>query len=137
MPMITHFYVVTDAGTSIYSKSTEKQAEQHLLPGFMTAMDSFAKKTLSGELESVSIGNSMYFVASAHKLLFITRTELNAKGSVVKKELEELQNIFFSNFPPQVYSENWEALKDATRTLDAAYDRFFKDSDQKMREAVW
>jgi hypothetical protein len=137
MPIFTHFYIVTEAGTCIYSKSTEKRADQYLLPGFMTAIDEFAKKILAGGLESVTMGQSRYFAVSAHKLLFIVRTELNVSDNPVREELEELQSIFFRNFPAEKHSANWDIIRDISPTLDAVYDRYFKDSGQKMREAIW
>jgi hypothetical protein len=137
MPIFTHFYIVTEDGTSIYSKSVEKDVGQHLLPGFMTAMETFSKKMLSGDLESVSIGNSKYLVLSAHSLLFIVRTGVSAKDTAVKRELEMLQEIFFKAFPADRYSQKWNSLKDISPVLDATYEPFFKESDTKMREAVW
>jgi hypothetical protein len=137
MPTFTHFYIVTDAGTCIYSRSTDTQADQHLLPGFMMALESFAQKMLAGNLESVSIGKSRYFAVSEQKLLFIVRTELNVKENLIREELEELQRIFFSSYPAEKYSANWDAMRDIAPKLDAAYGGYFKDSDQKMREAVW
>jgi hypothetical protein len=137
MPSVTHFYVVTDAGTCIYSKSNEVKEDHPLLPGFMTAMGIFTRKILSGDLESVSIGKSRYFIVGEHGLLFIARTDLGAKDSVVRKELEELRNMFFAKFPAEEYSGNWDTIMDIFLTLDLIYDRFFKESDEKMREAIW
>jgi hypothetical protein len=137
MATVTHFYVVTATGTCIYSKSSDGKADQQLLPGLMTALDSFTKKVFSGELESASIGKSRYFVVSDHGLLFIARTDLNVKDNVVKKELEELQSTFFKKFPPEKYSGKWEEITDISAALDTSYDRYFKESDQKMREAIW
>ena len=137
MTIFTHFYIVTEAGTCIYSRSSDTQADHYLLPGFMMALEGFAQKMLAGNLESVTIGKSKYFAVSEHKLLFIVRTEPNAKDNLVKQELEELQSIFFSNFPAEKHSANWDSMRDIAPTLNASYDSYFKDSDQKMREAVW
>jgi hypothetical protein len=103
----------------------------------MTALEGFAQKMLAGDLESVSMGKSKYYALAAHKLLFIVRTELSAKDSLVRREIEELEEIFFNNFPAEKHSSNWDSLKDVTSTLDALYSNYFKDSEQKMREAVW
>lgn len=137
MTTVTLFSVVTEIGKCIYSKSSDSSADKQLLTGLMSAVDSFTKKVFSGELESVSIGKSRYFIVSAHGLLFVARTELNVKDMVVRKELEELRNIFFEKFPPEKYSGKWDGMTDISATLDTSYDRFFKESDQKMREAIW
>ncbi|WXG47023.1 MAG: hypothetical protein WED05_10250 [Candidatus Atabeyarchaeum deiterrae] len=137
MPAVTHFYIATEAGTCIYARSTNGTVSQDLLPGFMTAMNSFASKVMSGSLESVGIGRSKYFVLSSHGLLFIVRTDLNAKATEVRRELEELQVMFFSNFSAERHSSNWDALSQISPALDVVYDSYFKESDQKMREAIW
>jgi hypothetical protein len=103
----------------------------------MTAMENFTKQLFSGELESVSIGKLRYFVIADHGLLFVARAEMNLKDIIVRKELQELRDIFFEKFPPDKYSEKWDEIVDASGALDASYDRFFKESDEKMREAIW
>jgi hypothetical protein len=85
----------------------------------------------------LSIGKSKFYVVSVHGLLFIARTDLNVKDIAVKRELQELQDTFFKAFPPERYSEKWEEMTNISASLDASYDRFFKESDQKMREAIW
>jgi predicted regulator of Ras-like GTPase activity (Roadblock/LC7/MglB family) len=137
MATVTLFYVVTEKGTCIYSKSSDSKTDKDLLSGLMTAMESFTKKLFTGELESVSIGSSKYFIIADHGLLFITRTEMNLKDNAARKELEELRNIFFEKFPPDQYSKKWDEMENISGALDPSYDRFFKESDQKMREAIW
>jgi hypothetical protein len=137
MATVTLFYVVTEEGKCIYSKSSDSKMDKELLPGLMTAMESFSKKWFSGGLESVYMGKSRYFVIADHGLLFIARTELNVKDIVVRKELGELRDIFFKRFPPETYSGRWVEITDMSTSLDGSYERFFKESDQKMREAIW
>jgi predicted regulator of Ras-like GTPase activity (Roadblock/LC7/MglB family) len=137
MATVTLFYVVTEKGTCIYSKSIDSQTDKDMISGLMTAMESFTKKLFSGELESVSIGKSKYFVIANHGLLFVARTETNLKDNTVRKELEELRSIFFDKFPAEKYSDKWDEIEGISAALDASYDRFFKESDQKMREAIW
>jgi len=137
MATVTLFSVVTEEGNCVYSKSNDAKTDKEMLPGLMTAMESFTKKLFSGELESVSIGKSKYFVIADHGLLFVARTELNVKDAVVRKELEELRDIFFLKFPAEIHSGKWDQITDMSTRLDMSYERFFKESDQKMREAIW
>jgi hypothetical protein len=137
MATVTLFSVVTEEGNCIYSKSSDPRVDKELLPGLMTAMESFTKKIFSGELESVCIGKSKYFVIADNGLLFVARTELNVKDIIVRKELEQLRDIFFEKFPPESHSGQWDHITDPSPALDISYERFFKESDQKMREAIW
>ncbi|HMF30484.1 MAG TPA: hypothetical protein VKK79_03675 [Candidatus Lokiarchaeia archaeon] len=121
----------------IYSKSRRSEIDQSLFAGFMTALNSFSKEISSEMIRSFKLGKTKYVISNTNQMLFIAKTELKAKEEDVHKILKEMETIFFDNFPPETFKEDWDGNLNMFSVLDPFYDRFLSDSEEKMRSAIW
>ncbi len=124
---IQEFYIVTEAGSCIYSKSSQAQIDQTLFAGFLTALNSFSKQIGKSGIDGFSLGKSKFLIYATHKLLFVARTEPNAKDGTVRRILREMVQIFFHRFPPELFEKDWDTAKDLFTPLDLDYNAFFLD----------
>ena len=137
MPGINEFYIITENGTCIYSKSRAAEIDQTLFAGFMTALYSFSHQMAKDNLNAFSLGKSKYIIVGAKKLLFVARTDIKEKEKGVQKALEEMRDIFFKRFKADMFGENWDGDVNVFTVLHADYARFLLDSEEKMRSSVW
>ncbi len=132
MREILEFYVITDAGNCIYSKSDQAQIDQALFGGFLTALNSFSKQVGNSEINGFTLGKTKFFIYPAHKLFFVARTDPATKDGTVRRYLREMVQIFFRRFPPEMFEKNWDAAKDLFSALDQDYEPFFTDKVKQI-----
>jgi hypothetical protein len=137
VPDIDEFYIITVAGMCIYSKSRRSEIDQSLFAGFMTALNSFSKEISSETIKSFKLGKTKYVISTSDQLLFIAKTDVKAKEENVYKTLKEMEAIFFEKFPPEMMKNEWDGNLDMFSALDAQYDRYLSDSEEKMRSSIW
>ena len=129
---LLEFYIITEGGNCIYSRSNQAPLDKKLFAGFLSALNSFSKQLSKSEIEGFSLGQSKFFVYPAHKLLFVARTEANAKEGTVRRHLREMVQIFFRRFPPQMFEASWEVAQDLFLLLNQDYDPFFMDKTKQI-----
>ncbi len=129
---INEFYIITDAGNCIYSKSTQAQLDQTLFAGFLTALNSFSQQIGKSGIDGFSLGKSKFLIYAAHKLLFVARTEPNAKDGTIRRLLREMVQIFFRRFPPDMFEKSWDAASDMFSALNQDYEPFFMDKTKQI-----
>ncbi len=129
---IIEFYIITDGGNCVYSKSTQAQLDQTLFAGFLSALNSFSKQVGKSGIEGFSLGKSKFFIYTDHKLFFVARTEPNAKDGTVRRLLREMVQIFFRRFPPELFEKSWEAATDLFSVLHIDYEPFFVDKSKQI-----
>jgi hypothetical protein len=137
VPTVIDFYIITDSGLCIYSKSREKKIEQDLFSGFMSALNSFTQQMAKDHIESFSLGSSKYFIRNINNLLFVARTAPTEKDSAVRKELDEIGRIFLTRFPSELFEKGWDNSLSIFSTLNKLLQRFFAEPEEKMRMAIW
>ncbi len=129
---INEFYIITNAGNCIYSKSTQAQLDQTLFAGFLTALNSFSQQIGKSGIDGFSLGKSKFLIYAAHKLLFVARTDPNAKDGTVRRHLREMVQIFFRRFPAELFETSWDTVKGLFSPLDNDYDPFFVDKTKQI-----
>lgn len=137
MPVLNEFYIITNSGACIYSRSQQSEIDQTLFAGFLTALNSFSKEMSADGINAFSIGKFKYVISSAEEILFIGRADIKAKNEDVLKIIKEMQDIFFQNFSADKFLHKWDGSVPECDALDQAFDRFLLDSEEKMRSAIW
>ncbi|OLS15139.1 MAG: hypothetical protein RBG13Loki_1235 [Promethearchaeota archaeon CR_4] len=137
MAGIDEFYIITETGNCIYSKSRTADIDQTLFAGFMTALNTFSNQLARDNLNAFSLGKSKYFIVNANKLLFVARTDIKEKEKSMQKTLEEMQEIFFKRFKSDKFAGKWDGDVSIFTILDADYARFLLDPEEKMKSSIW
>ncbi len=137
MPGINEFYIITESGTCIFSKSRELEIDQSLFAGFMTALNAFSKQMTKDNINAFSLGKSKYVIVSSGHLLFIARIDLKEKGKEIQKTLMEMKDIFFKRFGKEMFAGEWNGDVSIFAVLNEDYARFLLDSEEKMKNSVW
>jgi hypothetical protein len=134
---INEFYIITDSGTCIYSKSRTEEIDQTLFAGFMTALNAFSKQMAKENINAFSLGKSKYVILASNRLLFVARIELKEKDKDVLKTLMEMRDIFYTRFKPEMFFGEWDGDVSIFTELHADYARFLLDSEEKMKSSIW
>ena len=137
MPVIDEFYVIAESGLCYYSKSREKEVDSALFTGFLTALNSLSQEITSEGMSSLVLQNRKYTISKIEGLLFIARTDVKMKDGVVRKELEEMQQIFLSKFSPSKLRESWDGNVTIFEDLDPQFDKFFLESAAKRMASLF
>jgi hypothetical protein len=137
MPVIDEFYVIAESGVCYYSKSREKEIDQTLFAGFLTALNSLSQQVTSEEMSSIILQNRKYTISKIEGLLFIARTDPKKKESEIRKELEEMQSIFLENYSPSALIKTWDGDVTMFKNLDPQYDKFFIESAAKRMASLF
>ncbi len=137
LPGINEFYIITESGTCIFSKSRTAEIDQSLFAGFMTALNSFSKQMTQDNINAFSLGKSKYIIVSSNHLLFVARIDLKEKDKEVQKHLMEMRDIFFKRFNKDMFSGQWNGNVSVFNALSDDYARFLLDSEEKMKSSIW
>ncbi len=138
MPYLKEFYIIPVGGNLIYSKGENKEIDQVLFSGFLAGLNTFSKNAFSQEIFAFTLGESKYISICVNDLLFVARTNTKTKDAEIKQVLQEMQAIFFANFPPPDSNKNgWGGNLTQFSILDKKYDRFFAGSSDKALKAIW
>src|SRR5271157_4101667 len=112
---IEDFYVITDGGLCIYAKTrkAEQETNRDLLAGFMSAIQTFARQMDTAGVDAFTLGTTKFLFLKASNLFFVAKVPVAAKDKEVRKELQELQDIFFLHATPDILAGKWKGnLKD-------------------------
>ncbi len=134
---INEFYIITETGTCIYSKSRTDEIDQSLFAGFMTALNAFSKQMTKDNINAFSLGKSKYVIVSANRLLFVARIDIKEKDKEMHKSLLDMRDIFFKRFNKDMFTGQWNGDVSVFGVLNADYARFLLDSEEKMKNSVW
>ncbi len=137
MPHIEEFYVITETGICIYAHTLHNEIDENLFAGFMTALNQFSMSWSSESLNAFRLGQAKYTILSQDKLLFVARTSIKAKEKALRKELQEMVEIFQDRAGTLDFSAPWESTRDAQGELNDALNRFLLPAEDKMHYAIW
>ncbi|HMF31646.1 MAG TPA: hypothetical protein VKK79_09540 [Candidatus Lokiarchaeia archaeon] len=134
---IEEIFIITNAGVCIYSKSRKVTMDKNIIAGFLTALNSFSKEMSKEPISSIVLNNFRFTFSAFQNLLFIIRTDIASNQAVIEENLMKIQNIFFKFYPPENFPKEWDQYVENSMDLDAQYEKFFLNVEEKLLTDLW
>ncbi len=138
MTGLEEFYVITNTGMCVYSKTqkTHPMQDVDLVAGYINALNAFSVQMTRDHIRSVHFGKSKLIINNQHGMQFVARVGNDASTSVVRQKLEDFAGRFFKMFPPEFIATKWRGNMDCFAKIDGTFHQSFHDFCAEMRIAM-
>jgi hypothetical protein len=138
MTGMEEFYVITETGICVYSKTQDgpKKKDVDLIAGYINALNAFSLEMTSDHIRSVHFQNSKLIINNQHGMQFVARVGYDASTTVVRRKLDDFAGRFFKMFPPEFIAKKWRGNMDCFAKIDGTFHQSFHDFYAEMRIAM-
>ena len=113
--------MTNDSGIVIYHKVKDPFVDDDCLGGFISAFICYTKDQFQESLNRFSITSFQFYLLKEYKITFIGKFPRRLEENIVLKELKEIVDKFFRNFPRHLF-DNWDFNINKFITFDATID---------------
>ena len=105
--VIQELWILTESGIVLYSRVYDKEINDQLFGGFISALNMFVESFKEGALSSLVLQNTRFTFIKREKLIFITNTPKNVKEKKIRQALEAISDRFLQEYGGIL--ENWDS----------------------------
>ncbi len=138
MTGVEEFYVITETGMCVYSKTQEghQKKDVDLIAGYINALNAFSVEMTSDQIRSVHFDKSKLIINNQQGMQFVARVGYEASTSVVRQKLKEFAGHFFKMFPPEFIAHKWRGNMECFAKVDGTFKQSFHELCAEMRSAM-
>lgn len=123
--IIQEFWIVTKAGTLLYSYARSDRMDPNILGSIISALNSFAEVLTQGGIQNFEIKETRYYMIKQESLIFLANCPTKVKRKKILNELTDISQKFFNKFPIEFvekYSHDPNAFCDFDEVIKEDYD---------------
>ncbi len=138
MTGLEEFYVITETGICVFSKTQEGHRAQDvdLIAGYINALNAFSIQMTSDHIQSVHFQKSKLIINNRNGMQFVARVGKEEPTPVIRQKLEEFAGHFFKMFPPEFLAHKWRGNMDCFKKVNGTFNQSFQDICTEMRIAM-
>ena len=141
MKIIQDLWILTSAGVVIFKRVYDAKINAQLFGALMSALSSFSRENVSGELTSFELRSIRFTIIKNNKFLFVCNSSKKAKEKRVQEELENIANEFFKKYPIEWLNNEWDqdisVFKDFEKDIESALEdpviKFWSEVEAKKK----
>ena len=129
--VIQELWILTDAGTVLFSRVFNELKNKELFGGFITALNYMAEELDEGGLSNFESKKAKFTILKRENVLFVTNSPKKVKDKKIIKALESVASLFFTEYR--------EILKTWDQNTDhfLGFDKFIQDSLEDPVKTFW
>ena len=137
MTFLEEFYVITDTGMCLYSKTQgHKNQDADLIAGYINALNAFSIQMSRDHIRSVNFGKSKLIFENKYGIQFVARVGRNTKTAEIRKKIEDFSDRFFRIFPPEFIAKKWRGNMDCFKKIEGTFQQSFHEYCAEMGIAM-
>ena len=121
MNLLDLLIIANDSGIMIYHKVKDPSTEDDRLGSFITAFMGYIKTQFIEPLEKFTITSFDFYLQKEDEITFIGKFPRRLEENIVLRELREIADKFFRNFPRELF-DNWDFNVSKFIAFDAIID---------------
>ncbi|MFX0134637.1 MAG: Rab family GTPase [Candidatus Hodarchaeota archaeon] len=125
--MINHLWIIKNSGENLFHKNFGKstlQMEEDLISGFFIALDTFAKQSGKGEIDSITLKDAKFVYMNFGNILIVAGCERTDEISQMKDFMSAVGNKFLEKYGNL---EKWDGDIDKFHQFSEILDKEFED----------
>ncbi len=127
--MINNIWIIKNSGENLFHKNfgnSTIQMGEDLISGFFIALDTFAKESGKGEIDSISLKDAKFIYMNFGEILIVAGCERSDEISQMREYMSAVGNKFLKIFGNL---ENWDLDIDRFQPFSGILDMEFKYED--------
>ncbi|NVM04609.1 MAG: GTP-binding protein [Candidatus Helarchaeota archaeon] len=127
--MINHIWIIKNSGENLFHKNFGKstmQMGEDLISGFFIALDTFAKESGKGEIDSITLKDAKFIYMNFGAILIVAGCERSDEISQMKEYMSSVGNKFIEKYGNL---EKWDGDIDGFQNFSDTMDTEFNPED--------
>ncbi len=138
MPEIEEFYVITENGACVFSKTYGRDSLQgDLLAGFLSAINMLSTHVTSDTIQAFNFGNRQLIMHQEQEMQFVAVVGKGVNPKSIRKQLQAFAKRFFELYPPEYMAKKWAGNLDIFARLNEPFNQLIADPLVRMQAAIW
>ena len=117
--VIRDLWILTESGTTVYSRVIDPRVNPQLFGALMSALNTFAEKLTEGGVSNFELSQIRFSIVKKNHFLFVANSSNKVKAKKVFNELKTISDTFFELYPDEMLKK-WDSDIGAFNTFEKA-----------------
>lgn len=123
-------------GVVLFSRNYQGSINDQMFGAYLYALDLFSSKIATKGVQEFELKNNKFLLKRHKEILFIVNAPSTIKQKKIKKELDNLADMFLTEYTPEFF-QNWDGNIDIFESFNQKLDDSISKKIQSFESGIW
>ena len=136
MNVLQDIWIINDAGIVVFHRTFDKNLDEQLFGGLLSAINSFAEEITKGGLNFFELADRNYTVIKKNTFLFVANASKKVKSKKMSSELKIIADIFFNLYGEELLN-SWDSDVSIFSIFEKEIETSLEQTVVELQRAFW